>query len=50
MRSIWKGYEVGPDRYVVITDNDLQAIPPKASRIIEISDFVKLDEIDPESA
>lgn len=45
--EIVKGYPVGPDRYVVITDDDLLSIQSKASRIIEISDFVKLDEIDP---
>lgn len=45
--EIVKGYEVGPDRYVVISEDDFQTITPKASRIIEISDFVKLDEIDP---
>ncbi|WP_352230915.1 Ku protein [Pelosinus sp. IPA-1] len=44
--EIIKGYEVSPDRYVIITDSDLEAISPKASRIIEISDFVKLEEID----
>jgi DNA end-binding protein Ku len=46
MTEIIKGYEVSPDRYVVIAKEDLEAIAPKASRIIEISDFVKLDEID----
>lgn len=44
--EIVKGYKLSEDRYVVISDSDLEAISPKASRIIEISDFVKLDEID----
>jgi DNA end-binding protein Ku len=44
--EIVKGYEVSPDRYVIISNSDLEAISPKASRIIEISDFVKLEEID----
>lgn len=44
--DIVKDYQVSPDRYVIISDSDLEAISPKASRIIEISDFVKLDEID----
>lgn len=44
--EIVKGYEISLDRYVVITKNDLEAIAPKSSRIIEISDFVKLEEID----
>ncbi|SFM39250.1 DNA end-binding protein Ku [Pelosinus propionicus DSM 13327] len=46
MSEIVKGYEVSPDRYVVISKNDLEAIAPKSSRIIEISDFVKIEEID----
>ena len=45
--EIIKGYEISPDRYVVVSDSDMAAIAPKASRTIEISDFVKLNEIDP---
>ncbi|AJQ26941.1 Ku protein [Pelosinus fermentans] len=44
--EIVKGYKLSEDRYVVISDTDLESIAPKASRQIEISDFVKLDEID----
>jgi len=44
--EIVKGYKLSEDRYVIISENDLEAISPKASRIIEIGDFVKLDEID----
>lgn len=44
--DIVKGYKLSEDRYVVINDSDLESIAPKASRIIEISDFVKLEEID----
>ena len=44
--EIVKGYKISEDRYIVISEEDLEAISPKASRIIEISDFVKLDEID----
>lgn len=45
--EIAKGYEIAPDRYVVITDAELEAITPKASRVIDIGDFVKLSQIDP---
>lgn len=45
--EIVKGYEISPDRYAVITDNELAAIAPEASRVIEISDFVRLEQIDP---
>jgi len=44
---IVKGYEVGPGRYVTLTDEELDAADPKASRSIEIQEFVALDEIDP---
>jgi DNA end-binding protein Ku len=44
---IVKGYEVAPDRYVVITPEELEALDPKATRSIEIEDFVDLDQIDP---
>lgn len=44
--EIVKGYKLSEDRYVIISDSDMEAISPKASRIIEISDFVKLEEID----
>lgn len=44
--DIVKGYEVSPDRYVIIEDSELQAIAPESSRNINITDFVKLEEID----
>ena len=42
-----KGYEVSADRYVVVTDDELEALEPKATRMIEMLDFVKISEIDP---
>jgi DNA end-binding protein Ku len=45
--EIVKGYELGPDRYVVITPDELEGLDPKASRTIDIEDFVALDDIDP---
>jgi DNA end-binding protein Ku len=45
--EIVKGYEIGPDRYVVIEPQELEALDPKATRSIDIEDFVSLDEIDP---
>jgi DNA end-binding protein Ku len=42
-----RGFEVAPDRYVVIRDSDIQAIEPNRSKNIEITDFVDLAEIDP---
>lgn len=45
--EIVKGYELAPERYVVIEDSELQALAPEATRTIEIEDFVQLVEIDP---
>jgi DNA end-binding protein Ku len=44
---IVKGYEVEKDRYVVLTDEDFDAVPLSSSRAIDIVQFVDLDEIDP---
>ena len=42
-----KGYEVSPGRYVSLDRKELEKLDPKATRSIEITDFVKLQEIDP---
>jgi DNA end-binding protein Ku len=47
MEHIVKGYEISRDKYVLITPEELDALDPKASRTIDILDFVDLDEIDP---
>jgi DNA end-binding protein Ku len=42
-----KGYELAPDRYVVIEPAELDALDPKATRTIDILDFVEQADIDP---
>src|SRR5205823_6923137 len=44
---IVKGYEYEKDHYVVLTDEDFDAVPLESSRAIDIVQFVHLDEIDP---
>jgi DNA end-binding protein Ku len=44
---IVKGYEYEKDHYVVLTDDDFDAVPVESSRAIDIVQFVDLDEIDP---
>ena len=44
---IVKGYEVEKDRYVVLTEDDFEAIPVESSRAIDIQQFVDLEQIDP---
>ncbi len=45
--EIVKGYEVMKDSYIVITDEELASVSPKASRTIDIIDFVESADIDP---
>jgi DNA end-binding protein Ku len=45
--SIVKGYEIAPDKYVVIEPAELDALDPKKTRSIDIEEFVDLDQIDP---
>jgi DNA end-binding protein Ku len=45
--EIVKGYELTPERYVVIEPAELDALAPRKSRTIEIEEFVELAEIDP---
>jgi DNA end-binding protein Ku len=45
--DIVRGYEIRSGQYVTFTDEELEAADPKASRTIEIQDFVDLPEIDP---
>jgi DNA end-binding protein Ku len=44
--EIVKGYEIAPERYVVVEDAELAALAPKATQTIEIEDFVELEEIE----
>jgi DNA end-binding protein Ku len=44
--EVVKGYELAPERYVVIEDAELAALAPEATRTIEIEDFVEIGEID----
>ena len=45
--GIVKGYELAPERYVVIKPEELDALQPEKTRTIEIEDFVELSQIDP---
>jgi DNA end-binding protein Ku len=45
--DIVKGYEMAPDRYVVVEPDELDALDPAKTKTIDILDFVDLSEIDP---
>jgi DNA end-binding protein Ku len=44
---IVKGFEISKGRYVMVTREELEAFNPRATKAIEIEDFVNLEEIDP---
>jgi DNA end-binding protein Ku len=45
--NLVKGYEIGGDRYVVVSPEELDALAPEKTRTIDIEDFVDLEDIDP---
>jgi DNA end-binding protein Ku len=45
--DIVKGYELSPDRYVLIEPEELEALDPKATKTIDIEEFVEIADIDP---
>ncbi len=45
--QIVKGYEIGPDRYVTISPDEMESLEPQKTRTIDIEDFVDQAEIDP---
>jgi len=42
-----RGYEIDKDRYVVVTDEELERLAPEQSRDIDLRRFVPLEEISP---
>jgi len=42
-----RGYEFAKDQYVRITDDELKSLEGEASKIIDITEFVPLDQVDP---
>jgi DNA end-binding protein Ku len=45
--KIQKGFAIGKDRYVILSDEELEAAEPNRSHTIEIRQFVPLTDIDP---
>ena len=45
--QIVKGYEISPDQYVTISNEELDALEPQKTRTIDIEQFVDLEQIDP---
>ncbi len=45
--EIIRGYEIGPDKYILMTDEELESVSPERSRTIEIVEFIDMKEVDP---
>jgi len=45
--EITRGYEIMPDKYVLLTDEELESVSPERSRTIEILEFIDMKEVDP---
>jgi DNA end-binding protein Ku len=42
-----RGYEIAPDRYVIVSDEEIEKLRPEKSRRMEITEFVELASVDP---
>jgi DNA end-binding protein Ku len=42
-----KGYELEEGKYILVAPEELQKAEPESSRVIEVHEFVKFDQIDP---
>jgi DNA end-binding protein Ku len=45
--DIVRGYEIEKGKFVLVTDDELEAVEPRKSREIDLQRFVDLDDIDP---
>src|SRR5262249_2071847 len=45
--TLVKGYEFAKDQYVQFTEDELKALEGETSRMIDIAEFVPLDQVDP---
>ncbi len=45
--EIVRGYEIAPERYIPVTDEELESVSPERSRTIEIVEFIDMVEMDP---
>lgn len=45
--EIERGYEIAKNRYVIVTDEDIDTLPIPSKHAINVTAFVKVEEIDP---
>jgi DNA end-binding protein Ku len=46
-KDIVKGYEVSPDRWIVVSKEDVAAVEGSRAKVVDIEEFVPVSEIDP---
>ena len=46
-KNIVKGYEYSPNQFVVMTNADFEKANPKATKTLDIQDFVDIEDVDP---
>ncbi len=47
LHEIVRGFEIAPDKYIVMTREELESVSPERSRAIEIIDFIDIGDVDP---
>lgn len=45
--EIVKGFEYEPGKFVLVTNEELDALPIKSAKYIDIVDFIRIEEVDP---
>jgi DNA end-binding protein Ku len=45
--EIIRGFEIAPDKYILMTEEELESVSPERSRTIEIVEFIDRKEVDP---
>jgi len=45
--EIVRGFEIAPNQYILMTEEELESVSPERSRTIEIVDFIDMKEVDP---
>ncbi len=45
--EIVRGFEIAPDKYILMTEEELESVSPERSRTIEIVEFIDMKEVDP---
>jgi DNA end-binding protein Ku len=45
--DIVKGYEISKGKFVIVDDEDFKSVAPEMSRVLEMTDFVPAESIDP---